>query len=90
MSSLFYVERGVVKKHKLTCRQCGLRSMCGESRFTCINEHSDHYGHVLHESHPACPAIVYRKEPHHVPIHEARGGDVEEAGEDAAAVAAKA
>ncbi|MGD8388790.1 MAG: hypothetical protein PVG49_16710 [Desulfobacteraceae bacterium] len=90
MTSRFFVERGVEGKREETCKACGLRQMCGKDRFVCINEYSDHYGHVLSEFHPACAAIRYRKEPQHVPIHKTRGGGVEEACEDAPAVAAGA
>jgi len=90
MTARYCVERGVERKREETCKACGLRTMCGGIRFVCINEHSDHYGHVLSEFHPACAAIRYRKEPQHVPIHKTRGGDVAEACEDAAAVAAGA
>ena len=79
MTTRFYTERGVRKKRRETCKACGLRSMCGESRFVCINENSDHYGHVLSELHPACAAIRHRRESH-VPIQQARRGAVDKEG----------
>lgn len=62
MTSRHFVERGVERRHTETCQKCGLREMCKGGRFVCINELSDHYGHVLSEHHPACAAIRYRRE----------------------------
>lgn len=90
MTTMFYKDRGLEKRREETCKACGLRLMCGIDQFTCINEHSDHYGHVLTEMHPACAAIIYRRELHHVPIYGARKREMARAGEDAVAVAGRA
>ena len=79
MTKRRFVERGVDRVHKETCRQCGLRLPFGGAlkgplcMHLCINEHSDHFGHILSEDHPACAEIRYRREIRgHVPISDER------------------
>jgi hypothetical protein len=62
VTSRHFVERGVERVSIETCRQCALREILSARLHVCLNEHSDHYGHVLTAHHPACGAIQYLRE----------------------------
>lgn len=60
MTQLKTIEHGIEKENKGECGLCFyfIRTNTLPALGKCINENSDHFGHILDQYHPACEECI--------------------------------